>query len=390
MTSGRKFPCPRCGGLHFEEECPAIAAEKEKVAALIEELRSGSDASRARAAETLGRIGDRKTLDMVSAALGGEIDAGRPNEYMNLAFNKILSKPEVRRELDLAHKKSEERYQRFMEKEREADRAKAAVRQAAEPLVAALQHEDDSVRERAIMELTALAESVRGREKTSLRALIGALRDSNPDLRKLAVKALHKLGWKPPRALEQAMYLIAKGLRDNMFEVAALGIAAAEPVKGELRARDPKTRWAAVYALDRIGDSSAIGVLFEALADTDDSVRQEAAGALRKIVEKNPGDARCTTAVTRLVQKLFHEFDHLEDEARQDCRRDRSSIGGQFAIGGQFDVLAYESDRAAFHRTMERAKSEIERAKSEIEERLWDKSRLQGIVHQARRLGIVR
>jgi HEAT repeat protein/CHAT domain-containing protein len=159
---------------------------------------------------------------------------------------------------------------------------------AVEPLIAALEQPDSSVRQSAAKALGNCA--VDG----VFEPLIIALGDWNPDVRHAATQALGTLG--NPRAFEPLL----GALRDwhesarNAAAGALAGVSHALPFESAQRllgAPDRGVRVAGVERLSDLGDRRAIDPLVASLRDADKSVRASAAAALDQLGWPVPHDA---------------------------------------------------------------------------------------------------
>jgi HEAT repeat protein len=162
---------------------------------------------------------------------------------------------------------------------------------AVEPLIKALEDDDEEVRETAARALGQVGDS------RAVKPLIKALGDGDWEVRKAAAKALGKIG-KP------AVEPLIKALGDDGYGVAEAAAEALGEI-GDTRAVEPLSEAlgddgygvaeAAAIALGKIG-KPAVKPLIKALGDGGRDVRWHAAVALREI-----GDAR---AVEPLIKVL--------------------------------------------------------------------------------------
>ena len=96
------------------------------------------------------------------------------------------------------------------------------------------------------------------------------------------VQGLGSTRWEARRAASEALVNI--------------GSPAISPLIDALKDNNPDVRWAAIRALGKLGDPSAVKPIIKALRDEDSGVRKTAAEALGKI-----GDARATVALIAAV-----------------------------------------------------------------------------------------
>lgn len=119
----------------------------------------------------------------------------------------------------------------------------------------------------------------------AVASLTRALKDESRALRKFAAVALQQMGWKPPSDELGAQYWIALGEFKRLVE---FGSVAVEPLITAFEIeKERHEREKIVYALCRIGDARAVGLLISALKNTDTllfiNLCEEATKALVKI-----------------------------------------------------------------------------------------------------------
>jgi hypothetical protein len=150
---------------------------------------------------------------------------------------------------------------------------------AVEPLIKALEDDDEEVRETAARALGQVGDS------RAVKPLIKALGDDGYGVAEAAAEALGEIG--DTRAVEP----LSEALGDDGYGVAeaaaiALGKIGKPAVKPLIKAlgdggRD--VRWHAAVALREIGDARAVEPLIKVLGDGDLEVRQYAKEALKKL-----------------------------------------------------------------------------------------------------------
>ena len=136
-----------------------------------------------------------------------------------------------------------------------------------------------------------IADLARGAStKTGVQNLLDAIdRTSGDNLRPLALV----LGWLEGEAVERALVRLlgqSTARKEVVESLVRYGERVTELLIEQLRAEDIETRKAAVIALGRIGDSSAVPALVGALTG-DDELTIVAAGALGKIGDRRAFDA---------------------------------------------------------------------------------------------------
>jgi HEAT repeat protein len=109
------------------------------------------------------------------------------------------------------------------------------------------------------------------------RELTGLLKDADPFLRNAAAVSLKKLGWRPSDKEEQALFDVALG---NTRAATFVGEAALRPLLTELKHDTSFQRRAAAEALANVSDPRRIQPLLIAAQDPDANVRVSAIHAL--------------------------------------------------------------------------------------------------------------
>lgn len=179
---------------------------------------------------------------------------------------------------------------------------------AIEPLVIALESNDESVRESAFITLTKIGEPdtfpilVSSLEKSYVKvnsatalAVAKSLKDLKLETCQLVVKELDAIGWLPNQDENGAAYWIAKGDIDKCITI---GKPAVFPLTSALQTGTSEIRAACAYALGQIGDSNAVADLIGILDDLDTNLTSAAILALGEIGDKK--------AVQPLINKLRH------------------------------------------------------------------------------------
>ena len=244
---------------------------------LIGALRDQHTTSRGRsgAAETLGRIGDRRALEALAAAL--------PDAASATALGQL------------------------------------ADARAVEPLVTVLNDGDISGRVAAAQALGQLGDT------RAVRPLLTALTDPQGEVRTAAAAALDQLGWRPEGTEAGAAYWVATHHWDKAGHVAAV-----EPLIMALQDQAASVREPAAHALGTIGDARAIAPLSAALGDNDIRVAKAAARALVAMYSSGTLDEAQKAAVLAQRDRITFQDDVPEHEG-VDTRDDRS-IGVAFPI----------------------------------------------------------
>ena len=225
---------------------------RKDIKGLIKALRYRKDEGvRQAAAESLGKIKDRRAVEPLIAALKDESFSVRQ------AAAEALGKIKDRR--------------------------------AVEPLSAALKDAEGPVR-------LAAAESLgKIKDRRAVEPLSAALKDAEWVVCIAAAQALDHLGWEPAQDEIAGWYWMAKRDWDKCV---ALGALAVEPLIAALKDQYSWARKAAAEALGEIKDPRAVEPLIAALESS--GMRYSAAKALGKI-----GDAR---AVEPLIAALKDEY----------------------------------------------------------------------------------
>ncbi|MFO1156126.1 MAG: HEAT repeat domain-containing protein [Rhodospirillales bacterium] len=247
------------------------------VSLLIATLRNRDPQVRKAAAETLGKIVDARAAEPLIAALRD--DDWDVQSTAAQALGKIGS-PAV--ELLIAALRNKEWRVRLL-----ATKVLGMIGDArvVGPLIAILRSADGQVRSAAVEALGKIG-------AFAVSPLIAALRDKDWEVRSAAAQALREI--RDTRAVEP---LIAT-LRDAHGEVRrataqALGEAgntrAVGPLITTLQDTDGEVRSAAVEALGAVGDARAVSPLITTLRDADGEVRSAAAQALGRIGDTRAG-----------------------------------------------------------------------------------------------------
>jgi len=163
---------------------------------------------RAKAAEALGKIGDKRAIEPLIAALRDKDD--RVQQAAAEALGKI------------------------------------ADERAVEPLIAALKGENSRIRKVAAETLGKIG------NKWAIRPLVEALKDEKVEVRKSAAKALENIGWQPTNESEKAAYYVAIGDWDK---VARLDGPAVDILISDLQIKG--LQQAALHQLVKLGDERA-------------------------------------------------------------------------------------------------------------------------------------
>ena len=124
--------------------------------------------------------------------------------------------------------------------------------------------------------------------KESVDPLINALKSSDKEIRKGAAQALGLI--KDTKAIEPLINTLTDGnklvRREASTALSHMGEAAVDPLMETLKRQDWKVRGAAVWALEAIGDSRAVGSIEKLLNDEKNFVVVGARYAIDAI--KNP------------------------------------------------------------------------------------------------------
>jgi HEAT repeat protein len=281
---------------------------------LITALKGKELPLRVNAAEALGKIKDSRAVDPLIAALKdkelllranaaeslGKIKDSRAVDPLIEVLKKNDEDPEVRRRASMAlgeiGKPALEPLIAALEDENSSVRSYAAEAlgftkdtRAVEPLIVALGDEEPGVRWDAAVALGKIGDS------RAVESLIVALEDEGANIRGSAAEALGNIG--DNHAVEP---LIAT-LGDEDWSVRRSAVDALGKIKDN-RAVDPLIealkdkgwdyRNYAAMALGEIGDERAIGPLIEALNDDNSDVRRVAAEALKKITGQDFGEGQ--------------------------------------------------------------------------------------------------
>ena len=258
---------------------------------LIKALGDKAGNARSNAAEALGMIGDKRTVELIITAIG--------NKNWRVRYNRDAVKTMIKfgdSAVEPLIKALEDEVWNVRYIAAEALR-KIGDKRAVEPLIKALEDKNTRIGSKTA---SALGEI---RDKRAVLPLIKALEDEDENVRYIAAEALGKIGDK--RAVEP----LTKALEDEYTRDSAVeallrfGGGAVEPLINTLKDKDEEVRYKAAKALGKTGDKRAVEPLIKALEDEYYSVRQNAAGALDKI-----GDKR---AVIPLIKTLEDENEHV-------------------------------------------------------------------------------
>jgi HEAT repeat protein len=169
----------------------------------------------------------------------------------------------------------------------------------------------------------------------AIPALMEVLKDEDWRVRQAAADALGKIGDR------QAVPALLETLKDWYGDVSRaaealgeIGVPAVPALMEALKNWDWQVRWAAAWALGKIGDLQAVPALMEALKDEDKDVRQTAAEALGKIG---------VPAVPALMEALKDE----DWRVRQAAARALGEIGDPQALPALIQALKDEYVREA-------------------------------------------
>jgi len=189
-------------------------------------------------------------------------------------------------------------------------------------LIDVLKDKDKDVRERAAETLVKIGE-------TAVPALIDVLKDEDRNVRWDAAKALREIAETNPSSTEisKAVPALIDALKDkdgNVQREAAetLEKIGFDKVPEEKRIEVKVLAFLILEKTDKIVSigNDAVPALIDALKDENEFVRREAAEALGKIAEANPGSTEISKAVPALI-------DALKDEDRSVRRRAAKVLG---------------------------------------------------------------
>lgn len=216
---------------------PLVAAQQQRVADLdpwLTQLESASCAQRARAARVLGKLGNRRAVEPLIAALADEDYQVRRAAVRSLA--KLRDPRAVVPLIALLEDKEHE-----VRQEAVFAVGELGDRRAVGPLLAALSH--SSLRLAIVQVLGNLG------GKRAVVSLLRTLDAPDGTVRLYAARALAKLGWQPRDQVERASYLAALREWDELVE---LGSHAVGPLVRALQQTDAVARRAAAKALQRL------------------------------------------------------------------------------------------------------------------------------------------
>lgn len=233
----------------------AVASAAEPtVDQVLEQLKTGSSAQRRAAAQSLGKLGDRRAIEALTACLH---DKDRSVARAAVASLVKIGQPAV------------------------------------DPLIACLADRNSAIRSAAVQGLGQLG------DKRAVGPLIACLRDEESYIRSEAITALAKLG--DAQAVDPLIACL-KEPRTNVRRAAAEALAklgdkrAVDPLIACLDGEEPMVRRAAADALGKLGDKRAVQALAARLNDDEPMVRGTAAQSLGKLGDK--------AAAPRLVAAL--------------------------------------------------------------------------------------
>ncbi len=313
--------------------------DKQSVEPLSALLRDEDKFVRSVAAYALGKIGDSSAIEFLRAALEdeshivraaaakalGKIEGGKVEQYQTRYLNDLKDGDNAVRlrataELGNMYPDKARHYQALgyinsLKDKNSAIRATAAVtlgllgdKQAVEPLANALKDENVSVRKNAARALGLIAVQLEDASamQNAIAPLIEAFKDEDANVRKHAANALGEVG-----------------------ASAVNGLIAA------LKDEDALARKHAADALVNIG-SPAVGQLGITIADENDAVRSMAAGVLGKI---EPDKAR-EYQITRYINALKDE----DESVRVTAAISLGNIGDAQSVGTLITALTNDSD----------------------------------------------
>lgn len=230
---------------------------------LVEQLQSFDWNLRARAAETLGRIGDGRSVGPLVAAL--EDDDSDVRQKAAESLDKLGWQP-----------KNEEQERLYFVAKKDWDKCVGLNGETVAALIGVLRDKNPQVRKKA-------AEALGQIENPAIKPLVATLRDDKSEVRDRAAKALVEIGG------VGVIQPLVVALEDKHFytrETAAESLGrigdncAVKPLVAALSDAHWRVREKAAEALGQIGDSYAVEPLVAALKDDDSDVRKKAAEAL--------------------------------------------------------------------------------------------------------------
>lgn len=280
------------------EHCIEIGAPA--VPLLVEHLSCFDDSRRRIAAETLGKIGDRRAIGPLMLLLNDFDQDVR--DAAAISLREIGWQPEknqigavywcILKEYERCIEIGEPAVEPLLKLLNTLDRnvavqtlAKIGV-PAIKPLVAQLRNQDEDVR-------VAVTEALVKIGTPAVGPLITRLKDRNKDIRRAATKALGEIG--DARAVKplaarlgdwqkiRGIYLAEDQVLIATQALVNIGAPAIEPLVGQLGHHNKIMRRATAEILGMIGDVQAIEPLIKRLSDSDADVRCIAANALERI-----------------------------------------------------------------------------------------------------------
>ena len=230
---------------------------------LVEQLQSFDWNLRARAAETLGRIGDGRSVGPLVAAL--EDDDSDVRQKAAESLDTLGWQP-----------KNEDEERLYFVAKKDWDKCVELNGETVATLIGVLRDKNPQVRKKA-------AEALGQIENPAIKPLVATLRDDKSEVRDRAAEALIEIGGV---GVIQPLIVALKDKHFYTRETAAESLGkigdrcAVKPLVVALSDAHWRVREKAAEALGRIGDSYAVEPLIAALKDDDSDVRRKAAGAL--------------------------------------------------------------------------------------------------------------
>lgn len=265
---------------------------------LIKALKTGTPAVKMTAAQNLGKIPEKITIDALCESLYQE-----PDPLVRKVAAESLGFMGDHRSVDaLIYAANEENNQ----VKGAAIRSLAYIgdKKAIEPIIAALKNEDPYIS-------TVTTEALRSYGEDAIDTLVSALKTKNNPSKEKIAGVLDELNWVPETEESLSYYLIAK---KNWNELENVGKAAIGPLSEAYLDDDIDTRISAINIIAKIGGEDAILPLAKALCDKSMIVRKNAENAIMKIgraaipaLEKIVADARDPTERTftmSLIRRL--------------------------------------------------------------------------------------
>jgi len=306
---------------------------------LIEQLQSFDWNLRARAAETLGRIGDGDSVEPLVAALKDDDSDVRQKAAESL--DKLGWQPE-----------DEDEERLYFVAKKDWDRCVELDGETVAALIGVLRDKNPQVRRKA-------AEALGQIENPAIKPLVATLRDDKSEVRNRAAEALIEIG-----GIGVIQPLIV-ALEDKHFytrETAAESLGrigdscAVKPLVAALSDTHWGVREKAAEALGRIGDSYAIEPLCAVLKDEDSDVRQKAAGALDRFgwqpededeqqlyfIAKKDWD-RCVELNGTTVKALVNVLEDKNPQVRKKATETLVRIGGLRTVEPLIAALKHDN-----------------------------------------------